>query len=275
MTEILKKAFCIIKEKAAISSIFIFLIIILQLFSLFMIEKQTATLNFFISFVVLLLMTVAFFAGWFNVIKEAVLDNKEISDVESFFSGIGEKFLMISKISFFYSVFFIIISLLAYKGLCTFFPSLHFSRSDVVEVFNEINNLQNATAFPVLNNKVIIFFMLGACFNIAFYIWLYIMAFFVADIYINNQKNFFKNFIYSVKFIFINIKQIILAFLFLAFLFIIVYIFSVIGAANIVLGIISIFLFGYYASFCYVVVFLLYERNRDKSNCDNRCDSNR
>ena len=64
--------------------------------------------------------------------------------------------------------------------------------------------------------KVIIFFMLGACFNIAFYIWLYIMAFFVADIYMNNQKNFFKNFIYSVKFIFINIKQIILAFLFLA-----------------------------------------------------------
>lgn len=275
MNEILKKAFCVIKERAAISSIFIFLIIILQLFSLFMISQQAATINFVVSFIVLLFMTVAFFSGWFNVIKEAVQNNNEISYTGSFFSGIGEKFLIISKIGFIYTVFFIIISLLAYKGLSTAFPSLHFSRSDVVEVFNEINKLQNTSTLPVLNNKVIILFMLGACFNIAFYIWLYIMAFFVADVYINNQNNFFKNFISSLKFLFKNLQQVLLAFLVLASLFIVVYIFSVIGAANIILGIISIFLFGYYASFCYVVVFLLYERNRDKSNCDNGCDSDR
>jgi len=277
MIEIIKKSFGLTFKNSILTSAFIFIFVLIQLFGIFALARPSVNYAGFItSFVIVNLLCVALFSGWLKIAETTVRPPSRDTYDSSwsiFFEGIGEKFWMNLKIAVFYSLLFTIVTILAYTGLAKAYPIFQLSHADIVSILQKVETL-TPTSANIFDEKLVVFLILAFILNTALFAGMYLFSFLLADIYLNNEDKFFRNLMNAVKFLFRNFLPVIGLFLILAILYFWLSFFTFLFQTNLFLSVLGIILTGYYASFYIIVVFLMYEQKKDTSNSDNGCDSN-
>lgn len=235
----------------------IILICLLMIFSLittvFVSLFKSVSLNVLILYI---LMLVAFFAGFFNIIKNIIQGN---SAKLAFLEGVGEYFLPMLGIGMISFGMYIIFAVLAMQ-LGT---SLAGTKEQVVAALNELMPiLQTADTSSLANiepasAKIYLVIMLSVW--IAWGVLSFIILYWVPVLYVDNERNIFKSFYKSVKFLLKNFIKTLCFFVGFVLLLVVTTFLSALAAMFLPLLEFVFFMLSYYLAVVFIFwVFLSY-----------------
>lgn len=229
----------------------------------------------------MVLLTVAFAAGWFYINKAAILSYDEnstkeeitinsIKNFRKFFEGVGANFVNILLSS----IIMVIISTLTffaiYKALSSSIgiPSFIYELQKVLNT----NSQQELTNFinGISDHDKIIFFVWVLSANIANVILNYVWTVYNTAITFEN-KNIFVCLKKAIVFIFKNLFQSIAIIVFTSLIYLLLNIISSLAGTSIVAFIIMILLLITYLNYYVLLVFCFYNE-KTKIDCDNRTE---
>ena len=229
----------------------------------------------------MVLLAVAFAAGWFYINKAAILSYDEnstkeeitinsIKNFRKFFEGVGANFVNILLSS----IIMVIISTLTffaiYKALSSSIgiPSFIYELQKVLNT----NSQQELTNFinGISDHDKIIFFVWVLSANIANVILNYVWTVFNTAITFEN-KNIFVCLKKAIVFIFKNLFQSIAIIVFTSLIYLLLNIISSLAGTSIVAFIIMILLLITYLNYYVLLVFCFYNE-KTKIDCDNRTE---
>ena len=271
----LKRAFCITNKNLIIPTPQIIYIILSGLFLKMTMSTDIKLMTS--SIVVFILMTGAFFSGWFAMIKEAVVSkNKDVKtsyELLKFFpQGIGDKFVTYTIGLILYSVMLGGVAIGAYKCAMKYIGNFPIPVEILNSTMNSPNELRQFVASMPVEDliKVNQWNMLFLAFILAF---MFITIFWIPEIEFGG-RNIFISFFKSVKNLFKKFFKSLVLFLFMLFIYLLVSLFSTVSLSNNILYFTSVLLSIYSTVYLIVLLFLYYEENFE-SNCDSRTDSER
>ncbi|MBO5948334.1 hypothetical protein J6Q66_05815 [bacterium] len=278
MIKIFKNSFLITKNNLILIQPLILFLLITS-FSVLPLQKlQQNAYGFYLVLLNILLLCSAFVAGWFGMIKKAVLNyrykemgveyetNKDISLLKSFFPSVGQYFfptcalgLLLSLITFVFIQVMAKVGLFLFSDISLLVKTLEISAKSVGEQVTFLNSL--TTEQVMLLNKWLVFFMVT---HFLFYLFLV----FSPTIMFFKSKNPFIVLGQSISCVFKRPIVVISICIYLSFLGFII---SGINALNLNLVFSLIRLFITLISIIYfvVVVFLSYEELFDSNNRTN------
>lgn len=278
MIKIFKNSFLITKNNLILIQPLILFLLITS-FSVLPLQKlQQNAYGFYLVLLNILLICSAFVAGWFGMIKKAVLNyrykemgveyetNKDISLLKSFFPSVGQYFfptcalgLLLSLITFVFIQVMAKIGLLLFSDISILVKTLEISAKSVAEQVTFLNSLSPEQV--ILLNKWLVFFMVT---HFLFYVFLV----FAPAIMFFKSKNPFVVLGQSISCVFKRPIVVMSVCIYLSFLGFII---SGINALNLNLVFSLIRLFITLISIVYfvVVVFLSYEELFDSNNRTN------
>lgn len=266
-----KQTVKIVFENLTLVSVFVIIAVLIELYIAILLTKFF-TSNFWLGFAAAntILLTTALFSGWLNMCKSAIYNNKEINQniIKDFFVGVSQYFFKNFLIIIVACLTFITLGLLGIKIFNVIYPELHYSANDFTEFFKIIKNSQIITT-EMLDKKFTILLFSMALIQIVAWGFNLIVLFFIAGNYFCTTE---KNFLNTIKFLFINIWQIFKLGLSLAGIYLITSFLMILLSINFFTSILSIFVFGFYISFYTITVFRFYEE-KTKNLCNSRRDS--
>ena len=217
------------------------------------------------------LLTIAFFAGWFQVINESV-DIEKMKDKKYgaiFFEGVGRNFLPVAIGSF---LLFILMNL-GIMGIRIFAYKFF---GDIQPIVEGLSLAQDSKAYILsLSDDKIYAVYCWALSGIIFLMFFSFIFLYYFPVIINDSKNnvFLKPFVAivcSVVKVFKNFSISFFAFSFLLFLYLILAILNALFAQHSILEVLMLFIGIYFASYAFMLIFNCYEQ---KNNCIDGCDS--
>lgn len=279
MIKIFKKAFVILKENPMIIQPFVLYMLVMSFTNRSLFAPVENPWVHAISILSSFLLTAAFLAGWFHVIKKGVEQSKKVYSndeekvkdnlniVKHFFPGVGEYFLSITFSIVIYLTIFFLVTLLAIKAGAHLIP-----RPDVTMVQMKALLLASKSSEEIvksLSNETLIRLGLWSMYLMMISTALnFIMMYFFAAIFYESKNPFVAMF-RSIKFLIRNFLGSMVIFLFLISLNFLISAISLIGGANIIVGIIGLLLMFYYAGYYFLVLFLYYEEKNTNNTRDN------
>lgn len=229
----------------------------------------------------MLLLLVAFSAGWFYINKYGILNYREndsqeevtlkaIQNFKKFFEGVGSDFLKTAVA--YLTVFTLYVALLyAVSNLCMLafgepkiiydFPKIMKSSSQA-ELLNYVNSITTEDKV-VFASWVTIFNLVASFMN--FFVMLYFAV-------LNFEKtNIVKSLWLAIKFFFKNILGVIAIIVFVFILYVLLNLLSIILGTNSFSFVVLIILFTIYLNYYLLLVFCFYY-DKTKVNSDNRTE---
>ena len=272
---ILKKAFDITNRNLIIPTPQIIYIILSSLFL-----RMTMSTNIklmAVSIVVFILMTSAFFAGWFAMIKEAVVlkdeESKTSFDLLKIFpQGIGDKFLTYTIGVVLYSAMFIGVVIGAYKCAMKFIGNFPIPIEVLNSTMNSPNELRQFVATMPVEDLVKVN-QWNFMFLAFILVFMFITIFWVPEIEFGG-KNIFVSLFISIKNLFRKFFKTLVLFLFMCFAYMLVSLFSTLSLSNNILYFTSVLLSIYSTVYLIVLLFLYYEE-KIRCCCDSGSDCER
>lgn len=272
---ILKKAFCITNKNLIIPTPQIIYIILSSLFLRMTISTNIKLMS--VSLIVLILMTGAFLAGWFAMIKEAViLKDDEIKTsyelLKIFPQGIGNKFLTYTTGLVLYSAMLFGVLIAAYKCAMKFIGNFPIPVEVLNSTINAPNELKQFVASMPIEDLIKVnqwnFMFLGFVL-----VFMFITIFWIPEIEFGG-KNVFVALFKSIKNLFKKFFETLVLFLFMCFIYMVVSLFSTLSMSNNILYFTAVLLSIYSTVYLIVLLFLYYEE-KVKCCCDSGSDCER
>jgi len=275
MFKIIKYAFLITKNKIILMQPLIIFLLILTFALTPLKALHENPVAFYAVLTNIALMTIAFFSGWFGMIKKTVLDFDEqktnnqksaqddLNLLKEFFPSVGEYFLSMCGCALILSVCFCAISYLF---------AHYFANNDLVM------QMLNKTIQPVAQQKEFIeslsteqlLTLNKYIFSFAFASFLFhIMILFYPAVIFFKTKNPFTALFESIKCIIKKPLFTIGIYFYLMIISFFVSAIGILGNINILLSLITLFITLLVMSNYFMVIFLGYEKN---FNCDNGCN---
>ena len=278
MQNILKKPFFILKNNL----IFIqplLLYLLLQMMALsFILGRNIYTVPGIVLVVSMLLLTVAFAAGWLFINKLGILnynpeDSKDeitvkaVKNFRMFFEGVGANFIKTFAAGLLYAAIYTAAMFVTGK-ICLEF----LGKPDIIFEFQKIMQASNqAEIVNILNNisiqQKIIFSGWVMAFNTAASVMNFIGVLYFAVIFIKESdllKSLFETIVFLIK----NFLNCIFIIFIMFFLYLVLNLLSVIMGANSFSFVILIILFTIYLNYYILLVFCFYN-DKTKSNSNN------
>lgn len=271
----IKKAFLTTNRNLIIPTPQILYIIVASLFL-----KMTMSSNvkqMIVSLVVYVLMTGAFFAGWFAMIKEAVVTPENETKTSNellkvFLQGVGNKFLTYTAGVVLYSAMLFGVALAAYKCAVKYIGQFPIPVDVLNSTINSPETLKQFVASMPVEDliKVNQWNMLFLLFILVF---MFLTMFWIPEIEFGG-KNIFISFFNSVKNLFKKFFKSLVVFLFILFLYFLVSLFSTFAMSNNFMYFVSVLLSVYSTAYFVVLLFQYYEEQIE-GRCDSRSDCER
>lgn len=276
MIKYFAKAFKITNENIILTTP---LVLFLFLLSLYMGVAQNAPENLAsatLLLITILFMVSAFFAGWFHMVKKAVaLDKQEFiieedkarasfGLIKEIPVGIGEYFLPFIGALILYAVFFVLLVIIGYEIGIRLIGNAGVS----------LEQIRNALASPATMKGLIT--SLSAeqlkklnAWNFLFLVGTGIFSFltmFWAVEIVSRTKNPFIAFFRSIKFEFSNLLSALILFTYISVVNFSVSLINAFSMIHPIVYFISMLVYFYFVVYVVVLVFLYYDREKDKQN---------
>lgn len=284
MIKTIRSSFQILKDNLIVLQPLIFYLILFGILMQPVYAAGTFNLTTIILLFVLFMLTAAFGAGWFYIIKASVdmkdeiyaaPEDKGIAQLgllKKFFTGVGEYFMpMIAALLLYFILIgiFVFISLKAgmhYIGPVHLSPEL---TSSFAGSFKDTYELFASNKVPSdVQNKL---FMWNTFLSSISLLFSFLFMYYWAAIFYKT-KNIFRALFLNFKFLFTHFIDSIIIIIFLSILNMITLMFSLLGSLNIIFSIISFLVIFFYITYSVTLVFTYYDE-KTKDNCDNRLDS--
>ena len=270
----IKKAFLTTNRNLIIPTPQILYIIVASLFL-----KNTMSSNvkqMIVSLVVYILMTGAFLAGWFAMIKDAVVTPENETKTSNellkvFLQGVGNKFLTYTVGMVLYSAMLFGVAIGAYKCAVKYIGQFPIPVDVLNSTMNSPDTLRQFVASMPVDDliKVNQWNMLFLLFIMAF---MFITMFWIPEIEFGG-KNVIVSFFNSVKNLFKKFFKSLILFLFILFLYFLVSLFSTFSMSNNVLYFVSVLLSVYSTAYFVVLLFQYYEEQIEgRSDSGSDCE---
>lgn len=275
MTLTIKKAFDITRENIIIIQPFIIYMLVNSITSVGLM-RQTNRVAFIVFFIANFLLTTAFLAGWFYMVKKTVEQSKVEYDrkkdkmaasfdlIKEFFPGVGAYFIPVTVVC---TLIFCVVFAICYLGL--FDLGLNYLKANDVHVGQIVHSaLQSQDAMEKYLNSLTfsqlkaINFVVMASVGCFLGLGFLTMFWFPALINTNGWASPFCSFIENLKFIFKNFIGIVGIVCFLAFLNFLMLMINAIFSVNIILSIIALFIMFYYSTYYIILIFLYYDEKK-------------
>ncbi len=281
----IQKAFDITRENLILAQPLIIFMIVLS-FTLAGLAMQSNKITYYVFAVANILLSTAFVAGWFYMIKQGIYFNKRIENGEyrkpeerasasfalgkEFFPGVGEYFLPATFTTAVYLVVAAIVTFLIYKAGIHFLPNPDIDINKLYAASNstpaEMKNFVLSLSFEQIKALNLWIYYIG----LSFFIFSFLTLFWFPAVFdINSEKKEFFLFTpflafkRNIVFIFKNFLGSFGIMLFLLFLNTILSLFSVIFNLNIILAIIGLLVSFYFMTYVVVLIFLYYETRKN------------
>ena len=278
MISILKKAFKITNNNLILTTPQVLFMILSGVF--LKLSGMTDIKGLVLTFLIFVLMTGAFLAGWFAMVKDAILQENTEPDtsktsynlLKSFPQGVGEQFInySVAILLFFILITFVLYG--AYQSALHFIGILGITVSDInnamvsTDALNKFLNSLTMEQLIKINQWNFMFLGFLSTYMFLIMLWAPEIAY--------EKSNAFKAFIMSIAKLFKNFFKSLTIFLFAMMLHIITSILTVFSGNNGGMYFVSTLLSIYTIAYIVVLLFLYYEREI-KSNCDSRSDCER
>ena len=281
MLETIKKSFCILKNNLIfIQPLLLGLLLIMTAFS-FLVGRNFFSFSKIVLLLSMVLLFIAFSAGWFYINKQGVLnynenDSKEeialkaVQNFKKFFEGVGADFL---KTAGSYIILFILHAATLY--IVTKFCMNVFGEPKIIYDFPKI--LKASSQAEILNyiNSITIqdkitFMSWMVIFNIAASIVNFFIVLHFAVVSFENV-NILKSFWLALKFFFKNLLGVVAILVVIFILYVFLNILSVLFGSNSLSFVILIILFTIYLNYYLLLVFCFYY-DKTKNNSNNRTE---
>ncbi len=251
-------------------------------------NRVAANNSVFIIFVAsLAFLSIAFLAGWFNMVKKTIafeLDESVSSEdkavksfglVKYFFPGVGEYFLPILGLILIFIIFSLVGSFFVLKlGVILFgAPDIEFIKKSLEittapEMQLYLNSLSEEKLLPILNWFMYIFAVQTFA--------QFVLMWWVPAMYYKTKNPFISLWV-NFKFLCKNLLPTICILMFLVVLNIMISLISSVFNTNAFLSLISFLLFFFYVAYYVVLIFLYYGQNgettaKDYINSGDDCD---
>ncbi len=282
--DIIKKSFNIVKDSPFITLYFVIYLIVLFLIIPVMLTSKSVILTVTIG-VLLLLLACAFAAGWFGMIRSAILLYKENKTPEQ---KLDETIKL--KDSFFASVANYILPIIAgfliFIGLVylqTVLLNVVFGTDDVFyNISKYANDPEGLRAYfsSLPETTWIVILKKNLCSYMIFSFITLAMLFYSASLYLNNKcsLNPIRAIVGGIKTMISKPVETFIAFVFLAVInFVLMFLYALF-IQNIIISFITMILRIYFIAYIVVLIFALYENkayeeNKPAIDCNNRPDS--
>ncbi len=281
MLEIFKKSFYILKNNLIfIQPLLLGLLLLMTAFT-FLLGRNIFSIPKIVLMLSIVLMFIAFSAGWFYINKQGVLnynenDSKEeialkaVQNFKKFFEGVGADFL---KTAGSYIILFILYATTLY--IVTKFCMSVFGEPKIINDFPKI--LKASSQAEILNyvNSITIqdkitFMSWMVIFNIAASIVNFFIVLHFAVVSFENV-NILKSFWLALKFFFKNLLGVVAILVVIFILYVFLNILSVLLGSNSLSFVILIILFTIYLNYYLLLVFCFYY-DKTKNNSNNRTE---
>lgn len=280
MANEVKNAFTLLKNNTIVIQPLILFMLIASYLSAPITLANFYTLHSLLAIFTLFMLSSAFLAGWFYIIKLTVSTKDKIlptpesialesfSNLKKFFTGVGDYFLSILGAIIVYLITLFAFSFLAYKLGVHFIGDISVSKelekvltSSTPEAMQQALNSLNYTAPEQI--KLVYW---GAYISMLSLIFSFFTTFYGATIFYET-KNPLVSMILTLRFIFRNFLGSIGIFLFLLFLQFVVYLLNVLSMVNVFVSILTLIIIFFYLSYQVILVFLYYdEKTQNHSN---------
>ncbi len=283
MIKIFKQAAEILKDNVIIiQPLIIFWLIAGLVMDPFVQGQQTLQTNKgLFTLLTVFLLSSAFLAGWYYIIKLAVVRKNQayktpeekalasISLLKEFFTGVGEFCIPMLLSIILYIVILFITVFVIYKIGVHYIGHLDLNDKTLKALYSPISatDIQTAKDGLIIPAQTVFYLKWLLLFSIGHYVFSFLSLFFGAVI-VCDTKNPLKALYLNISFIVKNFLGAMAVFLFLAFLNLVLFFINIIFAQNMLLSILSLALFLFYVSYYMVLVFLYYDEKKE-----NHCDS--
>lgn len=267
---IIKQAFKVTKDNIILAQPLVLYLVVVSLTSAGL-SRVPASPVFSVFFGANILLSTAFFAGWFYMCAKTVEHEKteykspeeksiaSVKLIKNFFPGVGEYFLSVTSAILLYTGIFAIILYLAFKAGTHFIPNpyINFAKIMAAQTPAQMQDYI-MTLTPVQIKLLNLWFMYMG--GVSFVYTFLTMFWFPALIF--DTKNPFSAFWKNLKFIFKNFFGALGIVAYLYFMNFIVSAINAVSGVNIVLSIISLVVTFYFMTYCIVLIFLYYGEKR-------------
>ena len=281
MLNIFKKSFFILKNNLIFIQPLLFGLLLIMTSLSFLVGRNFYSISKFVLLISMILMFIAFSAGWFYINKQGIInyceaDSKEeiamkaVQNFKKFFEGVGSDFL---KTVGSYFIFFILYAAILYfltkfcmsvfgePKIIYEFPKI-LKASSQAEILNYINNITIQDKITFIS-WIMVFNIVSSIMNFFIILYFAVVSF--------ENVNILKAFWIAIKFFFKNILGVV-AILFVIFiLYVFLNILSVILGTNSLSFVILIILFTIYLNYYLLLVFCFYY-DKTKNNSNNRTE---
>ena len=293
MFNIFKRSFNIATSNHIIPLFFVLYMIIFSL----VLQKTVVSSNVIMTNIIffgLFLFSAAFFAGWFEMVKQAILNNdknfaNEVERIKSsialrkdFFEGITKNILPLAGGIFLYYAVFLVIVYLDVIVAEKFFGKIDFLANDL-KIITQSNEAMVAYFKALPNEKLLRLFSWEMLFLITSGIYSLLTLFWVSALYFNKKetKNPFMAYAYSFEALFKKPFSVILFNILIALMLFVYTQLAPLTVLNPVLSFIYMVVGIYFFVFLTVLIFNYYARNfgnlsDNRGNClgeDKTCNS--
>ena len=200
------------------------------------------------------LATIAFFAGFFNLIKNEINGEK---GTLKFMEGVGEYFMPMSGI-FFISMFLYLSSLLAVFALLVNRFGTSATEAAMIE-FNKVLTASTITTLSETNLQILFAYSFATMLLMS--IISFILLYWVPVLYFTGERNIFKSLITSLKFMLRKFGWTLILFIALTILVFALAILSELAKSIIILSVIADLLIYYFMVMFLYIVFLTYKNS--------------
>lgn len=274
MASVIKKAFNLTRENIVVAQPLIVFMLVISLTSVAL-AQQSNKIAFIVFFVSNFLLTTAFLAGWFYMIKKSV----ELSKVEyekpeeraaasfdllkDFFPGVSAYFVPVTVVFLIYTVLSAgLVYLVGVEWGLGYLASYDVHVDKIYQAAAQSQQALEKFLYSMTFGQIqaINYWMLAVTFAAAVYNF-FTMFWFPALIY-SEKINFgapFSSFWKNLKFLFKNFFGSLGILCFLAILNFIVLIINAIFSINIILSVIAFFIMFYFVTYYVVLIFLYYD----------------
>lgn len=281
MLNIVKKSAKILKNNLVFIQPLLLCLLMFMTVASFFVNKNVFIAGKICLSISILLLTIAFTAGWLHINKFGVISydendtaeaiaNKAIAGIKKFFEGIGENFLktlgayavvLLVAIGVIYSVSKLLVATIGEPKLIYEIPKLAQATSQA-EILNFVKNIPD-------NDKIVFSLWMIVSNLVVFIINFFAMLYFSV---LNFEKdNFIKAIWTTIKFFFKNFFASLFVILFILALHFGLNLVSLILGANSFSLIILIILFTVYLNYCVLLVFCFYNE-KAKIDSNNRTE---
>ena len=269
----IKRAFGITKDNIILAQPLVLYLVVISLTMAGLAQQGNKT-AFMVFALANILLTTAFCAGWFYMVKKTIEHSKKEFEkseeqsmasfalVKDFFPGVGEFFLPVTFLIIIYTTLFFAVMYLGYKFGLHALPHPHINWPEMMaaQTPEQMQKFVHSLSFTQIKILNLWMFYMGAVFFLFSFLTLFLYPAMIYD-----SKNPFIAFWINIKFVFKNFFGSLGLLIFLLALHMFLSALSLLFSLNVFLSIIFLVISFYFATYCLVLIFLYYDEKRKEA----------